>query len=387
MAKDKIPFSLPEIGEEEINEVVDTLRSGWLTTGAKAALFEKEFSKALGAGKSLAVNSATSGLHLSLCAADIEPGDEVIIPVNTFAATAEVVRYLGAHPRFVDIDYDTMNIDPQKVEEILERDTKGKIKAIIPVHIAGLSCEMEPLLQLGKTYGLKVIEDAAHALPSTYQGKTIGSLASFSTVFSFYVTKPLCTGEGGMVCTSSDTAARQMERLRLHGIDRDVWDRYTNPSGSWKYDVVEAGFKYNFPDLFAAIGLHQLKKIQVFASKRERIAQFFHQKLVNTGIQIPKDAPGDDQHSWHLYLIRLPKNIERDQFIEELGAEGIGTSVHFIPLHLMSYYQEKYGYQPEDFPIALESFSRLVSLPIYSRMKDSEVERVMEAVLKLMDRK
>ena len=381
---DKIPFSLPEIGEDEINEVVDTLRSGWLTTGAKTARFEEEFSKTLGAAFSLAVNSATSGLHLSLCAADIECGDEVLIPVNTFAATAEVVRYLGAHPRFVDIDFRTMNIDPARIEDALIDDKDKKIKAIIPVHMAGLACEMDPILKLGDEYGLKIIEDAAHALPTTYAGKNIGTLASFASVFSFYVTKPLCTGEGGMVCTSSDQIANRIKTLRLHGINRDVWDRYTNPSSSWKYDVIAAGFKYNFPDILASIGLHQLKKIQGFTRRRQEIAYFYDQELRDSGIILPQHAPSGDQHSWHLYLIRLPEHRNRDDFIEQLGSRGIGTSVHFIPLHLMSYYRDHYGYHPKDFPEALKSYNRLVSLPIYSKMKDSEVEKVAKTVIELI---
>lgn len=381
---EKIPFSLPEIGEEEIDEVVDTLRSGWLTTGAKAARFEQEFSNTLGAIHSLAVNSATSGLHLSLCAANVSCGDEVLIPVNTFAATAEVVRYLGAHPRFVDIDFKTMNIDPAKIEEALDQDKEQKIKAIIPVHMAGLACDMEPILELGNAYDLKIIEDAAHALPTSYKGKNIGSLPSFSSVFSFYVTKPLCTGEGGMICTSSAEVANQIKTLRLHGINRDVWDRYTNPSSSWKYDVIATGFKYNFPDILASIGLHQLKKIHCFMKRREEIARFYDQELRNSGLVLPQHAPLGDLHSWHLYLIRLPEHMDRDDFIERLGLRGIGTSVHFIPLHLMTHYRDSYGHLAEDFPVALKSFSRLVSLPIYSKMTNSEVEKVAKTVIELI---
>ena len=381
MSEDPIPFSLPQIGEEEIAEVVQTLRSGWLTTGPKSALFEKEFSSYLGTENCLAINSATSGLHLALCALGIGENDEVIVPVNTFVSTAEVVRYLGAHPRFVDIDARTMNLDIEAVSKLLQSDSKRKIKAIIPVHIAGLACDMKPLFEMCSKSGVEIIEDAAHALPCSYQGQKIGTLESFATVFSFYVTKPLCTGEGGMVCLRDSQAASKVEKLRMHGIDRDVWDRYTNPAGSWQYDVIAAGFKYNFPDLLASIGLHQLRKIDGFAARRAQVALTYHKFFRDSGMELPPQPEAGDTHSWHLYLLRLPPKANRDRFIQEMSSRGIGTSVHFIPLHLMSYYKQRYNYEPEDFPVALKSFQRLVSIPIYSRLNDAQVNRICTAVL------
>jgi dTDP-4-amino-4,6-dideoxygalactose transaminase len=375
-----IPFALPEIGEDEIAEVVASLRSGWLTTGPKTLRFEQEFASYLGVSHALAVNSATSGLHLALEASGVQEGDQVIVPVNTFVSTAEVVRYLGADPLFVDIDFETMNLDVDQVEKLLHEKQTGQIKAIIPVHIGGLACQMDKIYRLAKKFSLRVIEDAAHALPTTFKGGQVGNLESDFTVFSFYVTKTLAVGEGGMVICRHEEDVKKIQLLRLHGIDRDVWKRYRSEKSSWRYDVVATGYKYNLSDIFSSIGLHQLKKVESFHKKRASIADRYDQAFENSELVLPKKAPTGDQHAWHLYLIRLPESSSREDFLERMQAHGIGTSVHFIPLHLMTYYRERYGFQDQDFPQAMRSFERLVSLPIYTKLTDLQVERIIASV-------
>ncbi len=382
---DFIPFALPEIGEEEIAEVVSSLRSGWLTTGPKTLRFEQEFAKYLGVSRALAVNSATSGLHLALEACEVGVGDQVIVPVNTFVSTAEVVRYVGADPVFVDIDFKTMNLDVPQLEKLLSEKQNGQIKAVIPVHIGGLACEMGKIHELARKFSLKVIEDAAHAIPTTFEGSLVGTLKSDFTVFSFYVTKTLAIGEGGMVVCRHEDDTRRIELLRLHGIDRDVWKRYRTEKSAWRYDVVATGYKYNLSDIFSSIGLHQLKKVARFQNQRASIADRYHRAFKNSGLILPENAPEGEQHAWHLYLIRLPEGSCRERFLAHLRSRGIGTSVHFIPLHLMTYYKERYGFQDSDFPQALKSFERLVSLPIYTRLTEENVERIIQAVLEALD--
>ena len=378
-----IPFHVPDIGKEEIAEVIDSLTSGWLTTGPKTRRFESEFASYIGEGvEALAVNSGTSGLHLALEALGVGTGDEVITTPFTFTATAEVIRYLGAHPVFVDVKEDSLNIDPAGIEAAIN----SRTKAIIPVHFAGLPCDMEAILRIARRHGVSVVEDAAHALPATSRGHTIGSLESDATVFSFYATKTLATGEGGMVVTRKPQVAQRCRVMRLHGIDRDAFDRYTSTTSSWFYSVVAPGFKYNMTDIAASIGIHQLRKIDRFRRRRELLALRYDASLAQIDIRLPAHAPAGDNHAWHLYTIRLSNEapVARDEFIRKMAAAGIGTSVHFIPLHLHPYWRDTYQLRPEQFPIASKAFRGIVSLPLYSRMSDSDHELVTSTTLKIL---
>ena len=380
-----LPFAWPEIGEEEIAEVVAVLRSGWITTGPRAKRFETDFSAFLGDEglHSIAVNSATAGLHLALEALGIGPGDEVITTTHTFTATAEVVRYLGADVKLVDIDPSTLNIDPRAVEAALTPRTK----AIIPVHYAGLAADMPALLDIARRHGLKVVEDAAHALPTLCGGRLIGTLDSDATVFSFYANKTITTGEGGMLVTRNEALARRVRTMRLHGMNRDAFDRFTATVPSWYYEVVAPGFKYNLTDIAAALGIHQLKRARLFQRQRESLAQAYDQILAGLPVLLPPrgadGADGDDnQHAWHLYVLRLADGagIERDRFIEHLFEAGIGCSVHYIPLHLQPYWRDRYGLTAAMFPHSQRAYERCVSLPLYTRMTVADVERVGAAV-------
>src|ERR1017187_2726432 len=381
-----LPFSLPEIGEEEIAEVAGVLRSGWLTTGPQTKRFEEEFARYLGADiEALAVNSATAGLHLALEAAGVGPGDEVVTTPYTFTATAEVIRYLGGNPVFVDVREDTLNIDAAAIEAAITERTK----AVIPVHFAGLACEMESILWIAKRHGLKVIEDAAHALPATSGGRLIGQLESDATVFSFYATKTLTTGEGGLIVTRNPEFAARCRVMRLHGIDRDSFDRYKSNAPAWFYEVVAPGFKYNMTDVAAAIGIHQLRKLDHFRRRREKLARRYDEGLRDLCLKLPAHPPNNEIHAWHLYVVRLNRDagISRDDFINEMAAAGIGTSVHFIPLHLHPYWRDTYRLQPEDFPIATRAFQQAVSLPLYTRMTDADQERVIHAARSILNRR
>jgi dTDP-4-amino-4,6-dideoxygalactose transaminase len=374
-----IPFALPCLDETEINEVVDTLRSGWLTTGPKAKRFEEEFAKFIGTPYALAVNSCTAGLHLALEAVGIQAGDQVITTPYTFTATAEVIRYLGAQPLFVDIDPNTFNIDCQQLSHLLEQ--VSGVKAILPVHFGGQACDMSAILALANRYSLKVVEDAAHALPTYYQGQLIGSLGDI-TVYSFYVTKTLATGEGGMVVTANPDYAERIRVMRLHGINREVFDR----NEAWFYEVVAPGFKYNLTDIAAALGIHQLHKAHAFLQRRSAIAARYTAGLADLPLQTPY-VHSDSTHAWHLYVIQLKLEdltIDRNTFIEKMTAAGIGTSVHFIPLHLQKYWRESYHFQPTDFPVAVKVYQRAVSLPIYPCMSDTDVDRVIMTVRQIL---
>ena len=378
-----LPFALPLIGEDEITEVVDTLRSGWLTTGPKTVQFEKDFAEFVGAKYALGVNSATSGLHLALEAIGIGAGDKVITTTYTFTATAEVIRYLGADPILVDIEPDTFNMDPEKLRQAIA--DNDNVKAIMPVHFAGQSCDMDEILAIAKEHNLKVVEDAAHALPTTYKGTTIGSISDI-TVYSFYVTKTIATGEGGMVTTENKEYRDRMKTMRLHGINRDVFDRYTSDKPSWFYEVVEPGYKYNMTDIAAAIGIHQLKKAKAFQERREWMAMQYNEAFADLPMTTPFVKRPDDTHAWHLYVLQLDLSaisIDRDKFIELMAKENIGTSVHFIPLHLQPYWRDTYNYQPDDYPVALDVFNRAMSLPIYPKMTDEDVQNVINAVKKV----
>jgi dTDP-4-amino-4,6-dideoxygalactose transaminase len=375
-----LPFALPEIGEEEIAEVVDALRSGWVTTGPKARRFEADFGAYLGdpALHSIAVNSATAGLHLALEALGIGPGDEVITTTHTFTATAEVVRYLGADVRLVDIDPATLNIAPAAVRAAITPRTK----AILPVHYAGLAADMPALLAIAREHGLKVVEDAAHALPTTCGGQLVGTLASDVTVFSFYANKTITTGEGGMLVTRDETIAQRARVMRLHGMNRDAFDRFTAKVPSWYYEVVAPGFKYNLTDIAAALGIHQLRKASAFQQRREQIAALYDAALAGLPLQLPPRPAAGDQHAWHLYVVRLADDARptRDRFIENLYAAGIGCSVHYIPLHLHPYWRERYALTPAMYPHSQRAYERMVSLPLYTKMTDADVQRVAAAV-------
>jgi dTDP-4-amino-4,6-dideoxygalactose transaminase len=375
-----LPFALPEIGEEEIAEVVDTLRSGWVTTGPKAARFEKAFAEFLGDAslQCLAVNSATAGLHLALEALGIGSGDEVITTTHTFTATAEVVRYLGADVRLVDIDPATLNIDPAQVEAAIGPRTR----AILPVHYAGLAADMPALLAIARRHGLKVVEDAAHALPATSGGALVGTLGSDATVFSFYANKTITTGEGGMLVTRDAALAARARVMRLHGMSRDAFDRFTASTPGWFYEIVAPGFKYNLTDIAAALGLHQLAKAGAFRERRAAIARQYDAAFAGLPLITPPLPHAGDQHAWHLYVLRLADDarIERNAFIEKLFAAGIGCSVHYIPLHLQPYWRERYSLAATQFPASQHAYERMVSLPVYTRMDDADVQRVIAAV-------
>lgn len=375
-----LPFALPEIGDEEIAEVVDTLRSGWITTGPKAKRFEHAFVEFLGdpALEAIAVNSATAGLHLALEALGIGPGDEVITTTHTFTATAEVVRYLGADVRLVDIDPATLNIDPKAVEAAITPRTK----AIVPVHYAGLAADMPALLDIARRHGLKVVEDAAHALPTTVDRQLVGTLGSDATVFSFYANKTITTGEGGMLVTRDPALAQRAKVMRLHGMSRDAFDRFTAKVPSWYYEIVAPGFKYNLTDIAAALGLHQLRRARDFQRRRVELAQRFNEGLAGLPLVLPPVPAEGDVHAWHLYVVRLADGapIERDRLIERLYAAGIGCSVHYIPLHLHPYWRERYELSPAQFPHSQRAYERMVSLPLYTRMTDADADRVVAAV-------
>lgn len=385
-----LPFSAPSIGEEEIVEVVDALRSGWITTGPRTQRFEEEFAQYVGCKHAVAVNSCTAALHLGLYAIGLKRGDKVITTPLTFAATAEVIRYFGGHPVFVDIDPETLNIDPEKIRERLERKgRKERIKAIIPVHLGGWPCEMDAILALAETHGLKVIEDAAHALPTKYKGRMVGTIGDV-TAFSFYANKNITTGEGGMAVTDNDKYAENMRIMRLHGISKDAWKRYT-AKGNWYYEIHQPGFKYNLTDIASAMGIHQLKKCDQFHEQREKIAYLYHQGLSPIDeIALPPwnlySASAEKngfKHAWHLYVIRLnlkKLTLSRGEFIDALKKRGIGTSVHFIPLHMQPFYRKEYGYKAEDFPNARAAYEEIVSLPIYPKMTDDDVNYVISAV-------
>jgi dTDP-4-amino-4,6-dideoxygalactose transaminase len=376
----EVPFHRAAVGEEEIAAVSEVIRSGWLTMGPKTLEFEERFASYVGARHAIAVSSGTAALHLALEAAGISAGDEVLIPATTFTATGEVVKYLGARPVLVDIDPYTMNLD------VLDAACKvtPRTRAIIPVHLGGLPCEMDGIHALARTHGLHVLEDAAHALPSEYHGARIGSLSEL-TAFSFYATKTLTTGEGGMITTADDAFAKRVRLMRLHGIAGDAWKRYAH-NGSWYYEVVEAGYKYNLTDLQAALGLVQLSKSDAMRESRESVAQRYNAAFdALPALQAPR-IPSDRASSWHLYVLRLNLErlkIDRNSFVNELRSRGIGTSVHFIPLNLHPFYQETYGYRPGDCPVAEAEFERCISLPIYPGMDDSAVDQVVDAVTEI----
>ncbi len=377
-----LPFALPDTDEAEVEAVADVIRSGWLTTGARTKEFEGAFAKYVGAKHAIAVNSCTAAMHLALEVCGVKSGDKVATTPYTFAATAEVIRYFGADPVFVDVEPDTLNMDMVKLENLLARQ---RVAAIIPVHMAGEPCDLATLHRVAGE--IPVIEDAAHALPTKFDGRLIGSHSKF-TCFSFYATKTLSTGEGGMITTDEDAAADRCRIMSLHGISRDAWKRYT-AEGSWAYDIIAPGYKYNLTDMASALGLVQLGKLERMWQRREAIAQRYDRAFEGyVELQLPTRAPGN-QHAWHLYMLRVDNEKlrgGRDEFMVSLRQRNIGASVHFIPLHMHPYYRDTYGYKPEDFPISTREFRREVSLPIYSRMTDRDIDDVIAAVVDVVER-
>lgn len=375
-----IPFALPDLTRREIDAVVDTMESGWLTTGPNASAFEKEFCDFLGGNlECVSVNSATAGLHLAVEALGIGPGDEVLVPTWTFTSSAEVVRYVGATPILVDVHADTLTID----FEDAERRITEKTKAIIPVHFAGDTVPRRELRDFAERHNLSVVEDAAHSFPVKSEGQWIGTGESEFVVFSFYATKTMTTGEGGMLVTTDPKLAQRARTMRLHGISRDVFDRYTSTKPSWHYDVIAPGFKYNLTDIAAAIGRVQLERAIEMRENRASIAKRYCEAFAELPIQLPLQPASDDEHSWHLFVIRVDSEsggISRDDFITQMAEAGVGCSVHFIPLHLQPYYRDTWNLQSDDYPVATQEFNRTVSLPIWSGMSDDQVNHVISAV-------
>ncbi|MCQ2600265.1 MAG: DegT/DnrJ/EryC1/StrS aminotransferase family protein [Treponema sp.] len=389
----KVPFSRPSINEEEEKAVLEVVRSGWLTTGKVTLAFEKEFSDFMNSAlkeknvMSLAVNSNTSGMILAMHACGVKPGTAVITTPYTFVSTAACAKHLGADVIFCDIEKDSYNIDPDKIQKILEENEKSKkynIKAIVPVHIAGTVCNMKRILELAKKYNLRVIEDAAHSFPSLTESGYAGTLGDCG-VFSFYATKPLTTGEGGMVCTKDPELLRNMQMMRLHGMDRTTWDRYTSPKASWQYDIVAPGYKFNLPDILSAIGRVQLKKTEEFYQKRKHICDIYNREFSKIDfVEIPPDTEGN---AWHLYLLRLKLDkvkINRDDFSKQLQENGIGVSMHFIPLFHFSYWQSlDSSFTKDNYPNAEDHFIRTITLPLWPDMSDEMAYETIEAVKKI----
>ncbi len=378
---DYLPFHVPDIDQADIDAVVGVLRSGWLTTGSKARQFEQEFAAKVGARYAVALNSCTAALHLALEAIGLQEGDEVLVPTMTFAATAEVVTYFKAKPVLIDCLPTTLNMNP----DLIERAITPRTKAVIPVHFAGQPCDMTEILEIARRHDLRVIEDAAHAFPASYKGRSIGSIGDY-TCFSFYATKNITTGEGGMVTTDDPDRADRIRRMSLHGLSRDAWKRYTN-QGSWYYEIVAPGFKYNLTDMAAALGLSQLRKADRFWKTRERYAALYTEAFRDLPEIVPLVTQNEVQHAWHLYVIRLDLDrlrIGRAEFMQRLQQKQVGCSVHFIPLHLHPYYRNTWGYGPADFPVATHAFDRMISLPLYSKMSETEVFRTIEAVRELI---
>lgn len=372
-----LPFCRPDITDAEIDEVVDTIRSGWLTTGPKTQQFEEQFKRYVGSKHAIAVSSCTAAMHLSLAAAGIGEGDEVITTPLTFCATVNVIIHQRATPVLADISLDDYDIDPEQVE----RRITPRTRAIMPVHYGGQPCKMDALLDIARRHKLLLIEDAAHAVGANYRGRPIGTIGD-TTSFSFYVIKNLTTGEGGMITTNDDALADKLRLLRLHGMSHDAWKRY-DARGSWYYEVLAPGFKCNMTDVQAALGLHQLERLEGFLGRRRQIVALYEERLSRLPeLTLPSARP-EVRHAWHLYPIVLKNDgltIGRDELIEELKARGIGTSVHFIPIHHHPYYQQAFGWKPGDFPNTDQVFSGLLSLPLFTRMSDDDVERVATAL-------
>ncbi len=379
---DFLLFGKPKISDDEINEVVDSLKSGWLSTGPKVAQFENAFKKYIGCKHALALNSCTAGLHLSMIVAGIGNGDEVITSPMTFAASGNTIIHTGATPVFVDVDKNTMNIDPQQIEQKISSNTK----AILPVHLVGRPCDMDAILAIAERHNLIVIEDAAHAIEAVYKGKKVGNIGDL-TCFSFYVTKNIITGEGGIVTTNNPEWAEKIQIYGLHGMSKGAWKRYSD-EGFKHYQIVYPGFKYNMMDLQAAIGVHQLKHVEKYLERREQICEKYHKAFVDLPVFLPAAPEKDTVHARHLYTLLLDVDnlkTDRDTIQNALYKENIGTGIHFISLHLHKYYCDTFGYKMGDFPNAEFISERTLSLPLSARLTDQDVEDVINAVIKVVN--
>ncbi len=378
-----IPYNHPDITDAEINEVVDTLKSGWVAKGPRTNEFENKFAEYLGAKHAIAMNSCTAALHVALVTKGIGPGDEVITTPMTFASTASTVIHTGATPVFADVDYTTACIDPDEIEKKIT----SKTKAIVPVHYSGQVCDLDRIYEIAEKHGLFVSEDAAHALWSRYKGRLIGNKLQGTASYSFYATKNLCTGDGGMLVTDDDEIDRKARIFAGQGMSKNAWNRYAK-GGTWKYDICEPGFKYNMFDIQAALGLKQLERLEEMQAARLKIAAKYQEEFGKIDAIDPPTVPEYATHCWHLYVsLIVPEllTLDRDQFIEELNARNVGTSVHFIPVTYMSAYTSRYGFKEGDFPNAEKHFNRLISLPLYPTMTDEQVQYVIDAVKDIVE--
>lgn len=380
----KIPFSKIFIGDSERKYLNEVLDSGWLTTAGKTLEFEKKFADFIGAKYACAVNSCTAALHLGIDALGIKAGDKVLIPSMTFAATGEVVRYIGAEIIPIDTEYGTNLITPEILEKALEK--HNDIKLLIVVHYGGQAAQIKELIEICNRHGIKIMEDAAHAFPTRKDGQLVGNFGDI-TCFSFYANKTITTGEGGMLVTNDESIYKRVKTMRLHGINRDIWDRFTSKTPSWEYDVIDAGYKYNMPDLAAAIGLGQLEKAELFRSERQKAVEFYYEKLKDLSmIDLPICNGKLEDHAWHLFPIVLNEksSISRNEFIEKMSEQGVGTSVHYKPIHQLTYYKERYNLLKEDYPNAELTWSGNVSLPLYPYMTNEELQYIVDTVKKIL---
>jgi dTDP-4-amino-4,6-dideoxygalactose transaminase len=381
----KIPFSKITCNGNELKYITEVLESGWLTTAGKAQKFEQLFAQKVDAKHACAVNSCTAALHLGLEAMGVQPGDKVFVPDMTFTATAEVIRYLDADPVFLDVDYDTQLLTPTILQNAIDK--YPDVKYLIIVHYGGHPAEMvnesgTGIIDICKKNGIKVMEDAAHAFPASINGHPVGSMADI-TCFSFYANKTITTGEGGMLTTNNDEVFNRVKIMRLHGINRDVWDRFTSDKPSWEYDVVAPGYKYNMPDLNAAIGVAQLEYADHLRNERQRVAEFYYRELKGLDmVDLPACKVAMEEHAWHLFPVVLNERsrVSRNDFIVQMSEKGIGTSVHYKPMHRMSYYRAKYGLSPEMFPVAEKIWQGNVSLPIYPLLSNNDLRYIVDAI-------
>lgn len=385
----KIPFSKVPLAGNEIQYVTEVLQSGWLTTSSKAQLFEQNFAAYTGAKYACAVNSCTSALHLAVEAMNLQKDDKVLVPSLTFTASAEILRYLGLDPVFMEVDYGTGLITPRILTEAIRKNSS--IKALILVHYAGqaplmVTPDQQGIIDICKKNNIKVIEDAAHAFPTKYENTLIGSFGDI-TCFSFYANKTITTGEGGMLVTNNEEIYQHVKVMRLHGINRDIWTRFTDNKASWEYDVIAPGYKYNMPDINAAIGLAQLEKAEYFRNERQRCAEFYNESLYNIDeIDLPVCYGPLENHSWHLYPVKIKPEaaINRNDFISKMAEAGIGTSVHYKPLHRMTYYRDMYHLDPSDYPETEKIWERTVSLPIYPELNEEALRYILKTILRLI---
>ncbi|OFY23570.1 MAG: aminotransferase [Bacteroidetes bacterium GWF2_33_38] len=382
--KPQIPFAKVIIGESERSYIKEVLDSGWLTTSGKTLEFERLFAERVGAKYACAVNSCTAALHLGIDALGIKPGDKVFVPSMTFTASAEIIRYMQADPVFIDTEYGSNLITPEILKKAIS-DNPG-VKFIVIVHYGGQSADMPSIIDICKANDIKILEDAAHAFPSKFDGRMVGSFGEVAC-FSFYANKTITTGEGGMLVTNDESIYSRVKTMRLHGINRDIWDRFTSKVPSWEYDVIEAGYKYNMPDINAAIGLGQLEQAEQFRAERQRAVEYYYKSLSNLNmIDLPICHVPLDEHSWHIFAIVLnsKSKISRNNFIEKMFEAGIGTSVHYKPLHQMTYYKERYNLDPKNFPNAEKTWQGNVSLPLYPFMTEEDLEYICETIHRIV---